>query len=492
VSSIGLAWHSLFVVYFGYSLLGGIGIGFAYVPPVAGLIRWFPNRKGFASGLAIMGFGGGALLAAPIIRMLMDWNVVPPKSLGQCSTLPIEVVNGQKFLVKDGQMSKVVAAPMDISSLGYSPQVLSSLFGSPDDCFLVDKNASTGAAKTLAILGLVYLIILVVAGIAFQVAPPVVVAPSETSQESSKPSLFHVSSAMNLLLPPNTHVRAQRALRSAQFYRVWLSLFLNATAGIALLGVAKNIVSDVFRKSYPDVVDAAFCAQYVAILSLFNGLGRIFWAFVSDLIGRRATFMIFFAIGFVTYFSLPAICQYPDEPIGLFSFVFMTITAVTVYGGGFAIAPAYLSDLFGTKEVGIIYSKLLTAWSVSGLVGPTLLAVLRRRSEIAAIKNLANEIDPSLFKMRFGLDQSSLPELIQTNVVDIPILMNMIPEGKVKDPTATIYNSTMYVMAFFLICGFAINFTIRPISSDAWVKEGDDDGLAPIHEEGSPLMEEDA
>jgi Major Facilitator Superfamily len=268
-------------------------------------------------------------------------------------------------------------------------------------------------------------------------------------------------------LPEALYVEAPQASKTIQFYQAWLNLVLNATAGIAFLGVAKNILYEVYSHSLPSIVTPGFCTNYVALLSLFNGVGRIFWAAVSDRIGRKLTFQLFFCLGCVIYSFIPFLARYSGEEWSLWSFIILTIIAITIYGGGFAIIPAYASDLFGTKQVGVIYSKILTAWSVSGLIGPTLLAFLRRQSEVNAIVSLSSKIDPVKFSETFGVDVKDVAQLIDSNMIDIAKLLPLLADkDEVSDPTSTLYDTTMYCMAVLLFIGALNNSFISPVSKD--------------------------
>ena len=440
-------------------------------PPVAGLIRWFPRRKGFASGLAIMGFGAGALLASPLIHTLMNLHFKFPKSLGACQNQAV-VRDGKHFLEIDGVERPVVIMLGDMKSLGFSSES-TSLIWNPGDCFLVGTG-STGAPQTILVLGVIYLVVLLISGYCFRPAPAYDILQDMDHVEEIKVTEEKFSSSY---LPSKTFVRSVDAFKTFQFYCVWISLFLNATAGIALLGVAKNLISDVFKQV--GRVDEGFCTTYVAVLSLFNGLGRIFWAAVSDKIGRKSTFSLFFCSGILIYLSIPYFSRNADLSLSLPGFIFVTVLAITIYGGGFAISPAYLSDLFGTREVGSIYSRLLTAWSAAGLCGPTLLAYLRRKSEVDSIIHLSELVtDLNSFKSRFGVESNEIKILIDRNAIDISTLVDFLrskqPATEVNDPTSTLYDTTMYFMSGLLLIGFLNNLLMKPVPSEKWTKEIDD------------------
>ena len=187
----------------------------------------------------------------------------------------------------------------------------------------------------------------------------------------------------------NVHI--DEALKTRQFYQLWIVLCFNVTAGIGVLSVAQTMMTEIFGTTLPAIVDSGFAATYVVMISLFNMLGRFVWASSSDYIGRRNTYWIFFALGIVLYLSIPWVAQQVSvQPsvIWLVYFYAATMIIFTMYGGGFATIPAYLADMFGTRYVGGIHGRLLTAWSLAGVLGPVAITMLRERSIDSAIRDL--------------------------------------------------------------------------------------------------------
>jgi MFS family permease len=195
-------------------------------------------------------------------------------------------------------------------------------------------------------------------------------------------------------------------------------------------------------------------------------LGRFFWASTSDYIGRRNTYWIFFALGIALYLSIPYTAgQVTAAPalIWLIYFYAATMIIFTMYGGGFATIPAYLADIFGTRHVGAIHGRLLTAWSVAGVLGPLAINTLRDRARARAIDDLVATIDPERFTVAFGAGMEQLTALVAAQSVTIPKLMEIAPPGT-TDPTSTLYNLTMYLMAALLAIALIANALMRPVN----------------------------
>ncbi len=276
--------HNLFLLYLTYGIIGGIGIGLGYIVPLAMLIKWFPDRRGFITGLAVAGFGLGAIFT--------------------------------------GQ----VAAPLL-------------------------KPTSIGVGPTFTYLGIAYLIIVVAASQVFRKAPdgyaPDGWTPSATQQS--------VRTSRDLTLA--------ESLTNPRWYLLWLILALNVTAGAALISVASPLAQKFTG------VDAVAAAVIVSTISIFNGVGRLFWAWLSDVIGRPFTFVGIFVVQIIAFLVL--------AQIGMGGFSVLLIPAALIglcYGGGFGTMPAFAADFFGPKNSGTIYGAMLTAWSAGGIVGPLLIA----------------------------------------------------------------------------------------------------------------------
>jgi MFS family permease len=266
-------------------------------------------------------------------------------------------------------------------------------------------------------------------------------------------------------------VDVDTALKTPQFYLLWIVLCFNVTAGIGVLGVAKTMMSDIFRPGLPGIVDDAFAATYVLLISVFNMLGRFFWASVSDYIGRKRTYTTFFVLGITLYLSIPYTAERASVSPGavwLVLFYAVTMVIFTMYGGGFATIPAYLADLFGSRYVGGIHGRLLTAWSTAGVLGPEAITSLREHSRLAAIRSLVDKINPAAFQQEFGAAIDHLDALIASKTVTIGRLMELVPPETVN-PTSSLYNSTMFLMAGLLAVALIANLLVRPVKPQHFI-----------------------
>jgi len=275
--------HSLSWLYFSYGLIGGIGLGLGYIVPVAVLVKWFPDRRGLITGIAVGGFGAGALITAPVATRLIQ---------------------------------------------------------------------SIGVLSTFAYLGVAYLIVTIISG-AFMQNPP----------DGWKPEGWSPTASQTSQRAGHDFVLSE-ALKTWQWYALWLLLFLNTCAGISVISQEAPIFQELTGAS------AIVAANMVGLASIGNAVGRVFWAWVSDLITRRATFAVMFILQVVLFWFLPSIAT-----VTLMTTV--TFVVLMCYGGGFGTMPAFAADYFGPKNVGPIYGLMLTAWSFASAVGPLFIARMR-------------------------------------------------------------------------------------------------------------------
>tara|TARA_B110000858_G_C17810153_1_gene480726 strand:+ start:23522 stop:25213 length:1692 start_codon:yes stop_codon:yes gene_type:complete len=446
IGGAGIMTHQLWLLYLGYGVIGGCGLGLGYVSPVSTLIRWFPDRRGMAAGMAIMGFGGGAMIGTPMKEFFIRLFYRAPEYLGEVDQLNLVTEAGRRFIEISGALQEVVI-------IG-AAEVRDLTIPGPEGVYLVGSGAS-GVAETFLILGVVYLIVMLFAAFSYRIPaegwkPEGWVEPNDEKRNS-------LISAKN--------VDIDQALKTPQFYQLWIVLCLNVTAGIGVLGVARTMITEIFGSSLPQIVDASFAATYVVMISAFNMIGRFIWASASDYVGRRNTYWIFFVLGIVLYLSIPfAAAQVSVNPsvVWLVYFYAATMIIFTMYGGGFAAIPAYLADIFGTKYVGGIHGRLLTAWSTAGVLGPLAITSLRERSVNSAINDLVSKIDPAAFQVQFGAGVDQLELLVAQNSVTISRLMEIAPAGT-TDPASSIYNSTMILMAMLLGVALLANALMRPV-----------------------------
>jgi MFS transporter, OFA family, oxalate/formate antiporter len=294
IAGLAVQIHNLWLLYLGYGVLGGLGAGFGYVTPIATLIRWFPDKRGLVTGLAVMGFGAGAFII----------GLIAPQSI-----------------------------------------------------------ANWGVANTLYIWGVTFLI-LIVASAQFLFNPPKDWQPAGFIQKLDKKTV--------------TGYTFTQAVRLSQWWLLWAILCLNVTAGLGFISqlatIAKDLAPVEIANLSPEQVKMAMDAAgafTVAIAAIFNGLGRLFWAWLSDGIGRKLVFSIMFLSQAVLYLIIPHISNY-------YFFIVIACYLLSCFGGGFATMPAFVADSFGAENIGRIYGTMLTAWGVAGVVGPLIFAWIKQ------------------------------------------------------------------------------------------------------------------
>ena len=459
IGSIGILTHQLWLIYLGYGVFGGCGLGLGYVSPVSTLIRWFPDRRGMATGMAIMGFGGGAMIGAPLKRYLLEYYAKAPEYLGVESAVSLITEGGRRFAEVAGEKIEVVVASASEAAQMAIPG---------DAGVYVVGTGNTGATGAFITLGIIYFIVIMIAAFQYRVpqegwAPKGYKPPSKEESQAKMKTLN------------NVHIN--QAIKTPQFYQLWIVLCFNVSAGIGVIGVAKTMMSEIFGSApagteLASIVTAGFAGTYVLMISVFNMCGRIIWASLSDYIGRKNTYHCFFVIGTLLYLSIPFTANAVSvDPKIMYLVMFYAATMIifTMYGGGFATIPAYLADMFGTMHVGGIHGRLLTAWSTAGVIGPVAIAELRGLSVTNSLNDLITKIDPGKFLDKFGAPMSQLEELVGAKTVTISKLMEIAPAGTV-DPTPSLYNSTMYAMAGLLIIAFFANLLIKPVNKKHFVE----------------------
>ncbi len=360
VGALGVSLHQLWLIWLGMGLIGGIGLGLGYISPVSTLVKWFPDRRGMATGMAIMGFGGGAMIGSPLADMLIT-----------------------RFKGPDG----------------------------------------AGVWQTLALMGAGYLLVMLCGAFGYRVPPA-----------GWRPDGWTPPAAKNRMITSG-HVHLRDAHKTTQFWLLWAMLCLNVSAGIGVLALASPMLQEIFGGALigrPDIglaqLDAgqkaqvaAIAAGFVGLLSLFNILGRFFWATLSDRIGRKVTYATFFALGCVLYAAAPWAAGIGSQAL----FVLFFCVILSMYGGGFATIPAYLADVFGTQFVGAIHGRLLTAWSTAGVIGPFVVTAIRQAQVDAGVQG------------------------------------------------AALYGRTLLILAGFLAAGFVANLLVRPLAERWFMRPAD-------------------
>lgn len=447
VGSLGIYLNQVWLLYLGYGVIGGCGLGLGYVSPVSTLIRWFPDRRGMATGMAIMGFGGGAMLGTPLKEYFLQKFYKAPQYLGSVDSLDLVTDAGRRFVQLGTELKEVVVVGTN--------EISSMIVPGEPGVYLLGTGA-VGAWQTFLFIGLIYFIVMIIAALSYRIPPE-----GWTPEGWTPPS----KAVTERKMITHDNVDIDQALKTPQFYQLWIVLCFNVTAGIGVIGVAKTMISEIFGSTLPSIVDGAFAATYVLMISVFNMIGRLLWASSSDFIGRKNTYWIFFVGGILLYLSIPFTAQQASIHPSVFWLVFFyaaTMIIFTFYGGGFATIPAYLADIFGTHHVGGIHGRLLTAWSTAGVLGPLAITTLRHNSLIDSIHELAAKVDPVKFSQTFGVGIDKLDLLIEKKTVTLAKLLEIAPAGTV-DPTPSLYNTTMYLMAFLLFLALISNALMKPV-----------------------------
>tara|TARA_R110002072_G_scaffold53572_5_gene141281 strand:- start:133 stop:1401 length:1269 start_codon:yes stop_codon:yes gene_type:complete len=292
-SGLAVQLESLWLFYLCYGVIGGIGLGLGYITPVSTLVKWFPDRRGLATGMAIMGFGFAALIFGPVMQSLFD---------------------------------------------------------------------SAGVSNAFYILGVIYMV-LILSSARYIERPPEGYMPVGYKPGEGK-----------TIKKDMANIDANAALKTPRFYYIWIMMFINIACGIAIISAASPMMQE--KLNYTPMEAAAI----VGLIGVFNGLGRIIWSTLSDYLGRANTYIIFFAFQILAFYFLPKMTME-------LSFLIVLFTVITMYGGGFATLPAFLGDLFGTKQLGAIHGMVLAAWGLAGVVGPTIYDM---------VKNATGSLDTTL------------------------------------------------------------------------------------------------
>ncbi|MCF7547690.1 OFA family MFS transporter [Pseudonocardia sp. WMMC193] len=309
ISALGIWLGQYWLVVLGYGGVGGIGLGIGYISPVSTLIKWFPDRPGLSTGIAIMGFGGGALIANP-------WTASMLTAFGASGNDP-------------------------------------------------DPN---GIALAFLIHGVVYAVFMTMGWLLIRVPA-----------DGWKPAGWDPAVQKTRAMVTTAGVSAANAIKTPQFWLLWIVLCFNVTAGIGILERANPIYQDFFRDSTTAETLTSAAVAFVSILSLANMLGRFVWSSLSDVVGRKNIYRIYLGVGALLYIALTFIGE-GNKAV----FLICAMLILSFYGAGFATIPAYLRDLFGTYQVGAIHGRLLTAWSTAGVLGPIIVnAIADSRADVA-------------------------------------------------------------------------------------------------------------
>lgn len=467
-------------------------------------MKWFPDRRGLATGIALSAFGVGAAIAPAMIHAAMEYFAVAPDFIGP-------LASGSGDLGNESSVSSFV----ELATLPDGSQVVAdhSPLGTPGQPVVVategDINkfhnietgpgayalgsGDTGAAKAFWSMGLLYGGMGLL-GSRFMMLPNSNWTPTGPVSESSmlKTQLQNDNSLEPTETKPSKMTNTNDVGLSSsyvtssttQYPLLWLSVFGNATGGLALLSSSKLMMTDIWAGVAPSIVTASFTTGYVSSLGIGMAAGRFGWSALSDSLGRKNTYAIFGlgipVVGFAPYLAHAATemalisSGHSDVVLPyLGAFYSGSILAITFYGGLFSALPAYIADLFGQKHAGAIHGKLLTAWAASAVVGPMGLGYMRSHSVSSAISELLDTLDAkggekgaAEFEQAFGCglgDADTIQRLIDAKTISIGRLMELMPEGTV-DPTPFIYDTTCYAAAGLMGVALLANLAIRPLN----------------------------
>jgi len=307
ISAIGIYWHQLWIMWLGSGVIGGIGLGLGYISPVSTLIKWFPDRRGMATGMAIMGFGGGAMIGSPFATLLMNAFKTPAQP-GVWQTFVVMAIVYFVFMMFGSFGYRV--PPSGWRPAGWTPPAAKA-----GSAMITQHNVHLKNAHKTPQFWLLWIVL-----------------------------CLNVSAGIGIIGAA--------------------SPMLQETFGGKLVGQPETGFAQFSDEQKTSA--AMIGAGFVGLISLFNIFGRIGWASSSDKLGRKATYFIFFALGTALYVLSSFAADW--KSVALFVACFCIIASM--YGGGFATIPAYLADMFGTQFVGAIHGRLLTAWSTAGILGP--------------------------------------------------------------------------------------------------------------------------
>lgn len=442
LGGLGIHFHKLSLLYLGYGIFGGAGVGISYLPPISALIKWFPDKKGMATGMAIMGFGGAGIIATPIMEILLTHFSQPPIYVGSTNEVAILLKEGKKFVKIDGLIQMVTIPTKNEIEL--------SQFSELNEGVYLVGTGKTGVAECLIVMGSGYLPLMLISTWFIQVPPT-----------GYLPSGFIPSS---IDIRDEDAINADQALRTSQFWTLWGVFTCIATTGMGIISIAKTMIKDIFGGILPHVVTETFASTYVVMISIFNLGGRIIWASISDKLGRKNTFSLFSIFGTALFLMIPPTVDWVINSVQiapLLCFYVSTMLIFSFFGGTFSCIPAYEADIFGSKNVGSIHGRMLTGTTVSSFAGPMTLATLRSNAEKLAIHDLVKNISSSDFKNSFGEEKNKIESLIKSRICNIQNLLDLCPNGT-EDPTPFLYDSTFYTMAGLMAISAGLNLLIRP------------------------------
>ena len=500
-------------------LVWGLSMGWAYVPPLANVIRWYPERKGFASSAVVVGYGMGAFIATPVMYNLLRQFQRAPTYLGADGDVDLVNREGRMFVeaLPEGVLAAaepgagaevVVATAADIKAAGFDVASVA------EGVYLVGSG-STGAVETFALMGLGYMATIAGAAYVHRLPPPEMealpAAPEPKKEPASDPRSTVPAGPGKLERTPTItafDVSPYDSVRTPQFALMYVGFGLSITGTYGIISSGSLMLTECFQRSLPEIVTPAFTAGFVSLMSVGNLGGRLFWANASDYVakkkggdplwGRKATFATMWGIGPPLYLSsIYAINANAQDPSALYLGVF-TVGVVGImsgFGGTVAMRPPICADLFGVKSVGLMSAYQLSVVMPASFFGPQVVAYFRQWSTSEAIADLSSQVSPEEFEGAFGASHEELSSLVEAKTVTINRLMvrghatrqpalpdffvgllvcafvgqELVP-ADTPDPTPFVYDKTLYSMAGLCTCAWVTNALLKPVDPKLHIK----------------------
>jgi len=451
--------------------------GWAYVPPVATLLKWFPDRKGFAAGICVLGYGGAAMIAAPLFTKLVAQFRRLPEYLGPEHSVNLVNDGGKLFAEYGGNLREVVVATSkDIIQTGFD--------GIADAGVYVVGTGATGVTEAFACLGLGYGISTAACAMVFKLPEAGYTPPStvkDTAVDVIKSEEKEVEDSLQHNGITSHNVCTDVATRTPQFGLMYAAFGLAATGAYGFLSCGKLMLNETFGNL--DVVTPAFSTAFVVGMSAANLTGRIGFTTLSDLLaqkvggdpfyGRKLTYSLMFGLSAPAYLAITYSVHQgvgSDSVLPLVIFTGSVFTIVSSFGGAAATRPAIVGDVFGLNNVAPLSARQLSVVLPASFAGPKIVTYFREESVRSSIVDLSEKVEPAVFEDAFGMGKEHLDMLVDQQTVTVPRLMEIVPPGT-EDPTPFVYDNSMCVLAGFVSMALVSNVLLKPVCKSLHLDE---------------------
>eukprot|EP00924_Labyrinthula_sp_SR-Ha-C_P013126 maker-scaffold_12-snap-gene-10.58-mRNA-1 protein AED:0.21 eAED:0.21 QI:0/0.66/0.25/1/1/1/4/101/653 len=452
LASFGVSLHSLPLLYTG-GLVWGLANGFAYIPPVACLLKWFPERKGLASGLCLVGYGAGAMLAAPLFSKALDkFKRAPTLVSNDVNSVDLVNQSGKLFVEGDtGLREVIVATDADVVNSGFE--------GVLDAGVYFVGTGSTGVSQAFLTLGALYGLTMTTCAYMFRLP----------NQEVN----FKGDDKANVITKHNVEVST--ALKTPQFWLLYAGFVSSITGAYGLLSCGKILLAET-QGSLP-IVTPEFTVGFVAAMSAANLTGRLFYTSFSDFLAfrspkdpffsRRLIYNLMFGITIPSYASIIWAAHNPSQVrftgnLSLFVFGTSVFMVLGSFGGTAATRPAIVGDLFGLKNVAALSAIQLSAVLPAAYLGPKVVTKFREHYEKTSLLELSERIPQDTFLQAFGGDKSMMNEMIESKTITLSRVLDILPP-ETTDPSPYMYDSSLKLMAGLNVAAIVASLLVKPV-----------------------------